>query len=433
MNLAHGVGSVYESPLPVSLYLVGAALTVLISFLLRAVASRGSNETELKEVAGPGAVHVLVAIARAVLLISFLLIFVFAITQPEPGLSVSPLLLWVVIVVLSGTVQSIVGGMWERANPWATIGDFLGARRDREPRSAPLWLGPLLLYALFWFELVSGEGFDPLAVAVVVLGYTLFVLSSKHAFGDDWVLVDPFAILFGFAGRIAPYRIDGQDVDQDADDSRIVYKGPLRELDDPGPMPVPLFWALFILLGSTTLDNVRETVEWTSFVEAIGLDALSDKLVDSVALLLFVLPFLLPFLAAVWAAQRWWHSRSSLLADARLLGWSMIPIGVAYLLAHNMPLLISGLPQLLAQIAAEFGLDLFGRYVPSPGLVWFLEIGLIVGGHVIGVLAAHRIALRLAPSHGAAVKSHTVLTLLMCVFTIVTLYLLSLPLVVQQA
>ena len=82
---------------------------------------------------------------------------------------------------------------------------------------------------------------------------------------------------------------------------------------------------------------------------------------------------------------------------------------------------------------AEFGLDLFGRYLPSPQLVWFLEIVLIVGGHIIGVLAAHRIALRLAPSHGAAVKSHTVLTLLMSAFTIVTLYLLSLPLVVQQA
>ena len=32
---AHGVGRVYESPLPVWLYLVGAAATVLISFAIR--------------------------------------------------------------------------------------------------------------------------------------------------------------------------------------------------------------------------------------------------------------------------------------------------------------------------------------------------------------------------------------------------------------
>lgn len=424
MILAHGVGSVYESPLPVSLYLVGAAGTVLISFLLRAVATGRAADNPPKRLTGPTGTAVLASIGRTVMFISFLLLFVFAVVQPEPGLSVTPLLLWVVIVVLSATVQTVVGGFWERVNPWATMGDLLGARRERESRTPPVWLGPLLLYALFWFELVSGEGFDPLAVAIAVLAYTLFVLSFRETFGDEWELADPFAILFGFAGRTAPLR---------ATEGGIFYKGPLRDLDEDDPMPVPLFVALFVLLGSTTLDNVRETIEWTSFVSSVGLDAVPEKILDSFSLLLFVLPFLLPFLAAVWLAQRWWHSRVNIWIDARRLGWSLIPIGVAYLLAHNMPLLISGLPQLISQIAAEFGLDLFARYVPSPQLVWFLEIALIVGGHVVGVLAAHRIALRLAPSHGAAVRSHTALTLLMCAFTIVTLYLLSLPLVVQQA
>jgi hypothetical protein len=422
MILAHGVGSVYESPLPVSLYLVGAAGTVLVSFALRALAER-TTETEPRRVAGSGAAQVFTSVARAFLLIAFLLIFVFAIVQPDPGLSVAPLLLWVVIVVLSVTVQAVVDNTWERANPWETITGFLGGRRG-DTRTAPVWLGPLLLYALFWFELVSGEGFDPLAVAIAVLAYTLFVLSFKQVFVDDWDLVDPLSILFGFAGRSAPLELR---------DDGIYYKGPLADLDDPAPMPMSLFISVFVLLGSTTLDNVRETIEWTSFVQGVGLDALPDKLVDSFALLLFVLPFLLPFLGAVWAAQKWWHSRSTLITDARLLAWSMVPIGVAYLLAHNMPLLITGLPQLVSQIGSEFGADLFGRYIPSPQLVWFLEIALIVGGHVIGVLAAHRISVRLAPSHQAAVKSHTVLTLLMSAFTIVTLYLLSLPLVVQQA
>lgn len=36
LELAHGVGRVYESPLPVWLYGVGAAATVVISFLIRA-------------------------------------------------------------------------------------------------------------------------------------------------------------------------------------------------------------------------------------------------------------------------------------------------------------------------------------------------------------------------------------------------------------
>ena len=40
MILAHGVGSVYELPLPLPLYLGGAAGTVLLSFALRAFADR---------------------------------------------------------------------------------------------------------------------------------------------------------------------------------------------------------------------------------------------------------------------------------------------------------------------------------------------------------------------------------------------------------
>ena len=423
MNLAHGVGSVYESPLPVWLYVVGAAATVIVSFVIRALATRESRTPEPRVIAGPGVVDGVVAVLKAAGLVSFLLIFVFAVTQPEPGLSVTPLLLWVAIIVLGITLQTISAGLWERSNPWVMVTNFMGAQRERTALTARAWLGPVLLYALFWFELVSGKGFDPLAIAIVVLAYTLFVISLQKAFGDDWRFVDPLAILFGFAGRTAPIA---------ATDDGFVYKGPLRDLDEDEPMPWPWFASVFVLLGATTLDNVRETVHWYSFMKSTGLDAVSDRIVDSVALILGVLPFLLPFAAAVWVAQRWWPQRSSLIEDARRLAWSLIPIGVAYLLAHNMPLLITGLPQLVSQIGAEFGLDLFGHYLPSPQLVWFLEIVLIVGGHIIGVLAAHRIALRLAPSHAAAVKSHTVLTLLMSAFTIVTLYLLSLPLVVQQ-
>jgi hypothetical protein len=74
-------------------------------------------------------------------------------------------------------------------------------------------------------------------------------------------------------------------------------------------------------------------------------------------------------------------------------------------------------------------IDAFGGFFASPKLVWFLEIVLIVGGHILGVLAAHRIALRLGESHAAAMKSQYALTVLMSVFTITTLWLLAQPLV----
>ncbi|HYI46264.1 MAG TPA: hypothetical protein VE174_12475 [Actinomycetota bacterium] len=419
MILAHGVGSVYELPLPLPLYLGGAAGTVLLSFALRAFADRRPVLTEPRVLIGKGGADVLLEVLRTGALVCFILTFVFGILDPERGFTVAPLLFWVGLLIGTTTIQAICRGVWGRVDPWATLQDLLQLDARRARKAPPWWLGPLSIYALFWFELVSGKGFDPIAIITVLLGYTLYVLSFKNTFGDAWEEADPLSILFGFAGRSAPLAVT---------DDGIAYKGFLADLDDESPMSLALFASVFVLLGSTTLDNVRETIQWGDFLIGSGLDAIPTVVMDSVMLLLFSLPFFLPFCATMWLAGRW-SPGSSVMSLARRFGWSLIPIGVAYLLAHNIPLLIVGLPQIVIQIAGRFGLDLFGGYVPSPKLVWFLEIAIIVGGHVIGVLAAHRTAMRISGSHSAAVKSHSALTGLMSLFTIVTLWLLSLPVV----
>ena len=94
-----------------------------------------------------------------------------------------------------------------------------------------------------------------------------------------------------------------------------------------------------------------------------------------------------------------------------------------------MPLFMIGIPLLLNQMVEPLGIEAFHGYAQSPQLVWFVEIVLIVGGHVLGVLAAHRTALRLSGSRAHAARSQVALTVLMTGFTVATLWLLSLPLV----
>ena len=413
------------------LYLTGAALAVAFSFIIRALIPDRPEAREPKRIAGPGVARVLSAVLRVAAIALFAIGLVTAAFVEDGGLTLPLLLFWVVFIVGGVTCSALLDGLWERADPWASIDRWTRVEAESVGALPPPWLGPLSLYLLFWFELV-GPGFEPRGVLFLLLAYSIYSFTFRPRFGESWPLADPFSILFGFAGRIAPFVLR---------DDGIFKRSSISSIDDRDPMPKALFGAVFILLGSTTLDNVSETTGWFDLLRALNLDGLSPnvaKVIDSVALALFALLFAALFFATTWLARRWIGRDRTLGELGRSFGWSLIPIGVAYVLAHNAPLLMIGLPRLLVELSDPFGTGLnllgtthlFSGYSPAPSLVWFIEIALIVGGHVMGVLVAHREAVRLAPSRGAAVRSQLALTGLMSLFTISTLWLLSQPLVV---
>lgn len=233
--------------------------------------------------------------------------------------------------------------------------------------------------------------------------------------------------MFGFAGACAPLRLSADGV---------VYRGWLTELDRREAASKTAFACVFVLLGATTLDNIRETTGWHNFLQSARADALPTVLVDTLALAAFAGLFLAPYALAMWVTARSMRATGSVRAEMRWFAWSLIPIGIAYLLAHNAPLLMTGTRRLIEYLSDPFekGWNIFGTanlfdtYLPSPALVWAMEIVLIIGGHVLGVLTAHRIAVRRAGSHAAAVKSQIALTMLMSFFTVATLVLLGQPL-----
>ncbi len=426
--LAHGVGQVYESPIPLWLYLVGAGATVAVSFVVRAVARDVPRTLTETRIASPGTAKLIRTALSVAGLIGLALMLVGGVVVRDEGFTTATLTFWLGLIIGMVLLSAIIDGTWEAADPWASLEN--GYRIEGvevTERAAPWWLGPLLVYALFWFELISGVGFEDLYIVIAVVAYSLFAFSLRATLGNSWRTTDPLSILFGFAGRIAPFRIST---------TGIYRRSPLFGIDDEDPIPLGIYLALFVTLASTTLDNIRETVGWTNFMKSTGLDALSSQVVDSIALLVFAGLFLVPFLIATATARRW-RPGEPLMTVSRAFGWSLIPIGVAYILAHNAPLIMTGVPAMLRLLSDPFELGwnvfgtarLFSGFAPSPKLVWFIEIAIIVGGHILGVLSAHRTAVRMAPSHGAAVKSQYALTGLMTLYTVATLALLAQPLV----
>ena len=118
-------------------------------------------------------------------------------------------------------------------------------------------------------------------------------------------------------------------------------------------------------------------------------------------------------------------------APGRVYASTLLPIAAGYLIAHYLTLVIQGvvwLPALLVDplmsLAPELG------WIPVSA-VWYLSVAAIVGGHIAGVVLAHRLALRDAPRR-ATVAGLPMLALMIS-YTVLSLWIIAQPIVIEPA
>jgi hypothetical protein len=121
---------------------------------------------------------------------------------------------------------------------------------------------------------------------------------------------------------------------------------------------------------------------------------------------------------------------------ARTFVWSLVPIAIAYHLAHYLTyILLAG--QLIVPLASDpfgWGWDLFGTRggkiridVIGPKALWWVSAIAIVAGHLIAVWIAHVHALRRFGSRRTALRSQVPMIGLMILYTISSLWILAQP------
>jgi hypothetical protein len=123
---------------------------------------------------------------------------------------------------------------------------------------------------------------------------------------------------------------------------------------------------------------------------------------------------------------------------ARAFVFSLIPIALAYHLAHYLSfLLIQG--QLIIPLGSDpfgSGWNLFGTAdyeiniaIVNAKFAWFTSIVAIVVGHITAVYLAHAIALRTLKERKPALESQYPMLFLMVGYTMVSLWILAQPIV----
>jgi hypothetical protein len=453
----HAFGERYDLPAPLGYFVVGAAAAVALSFVVAAVFMRGvSREPRRQGLVVPlgPLLRALRGVCRVISVFLLCMVVVaglFGTRNPEMNLA--PILVWIVWWVGLSFVVAGVGNIWPALDPWRALFEWVdaAARRLGFARGIslslayPAWLGAwpavFLLLLLVWIEVIYPQAAAPSHIAWMALAWSAITLTGTACFGGDtWRCnADVLAIYFGTLGRFAP-------IETGADGRSIVLRAPGSGLITSG---VPSFGMVaFVvamlstvlfdgLLGTQAMALVYSTLsDWMPLHPLAGVYVLGTA--GLIGLWLF---FLLAYLLAC-RATAWLVRDRSANAIARLFVLILVPIAIAYNVAHYFSYLLVQGQMIIPLLSDPLGRrwDLFGTamYYPDVGIVdarftWYLAITSIVAGHVISIWLAHRLALREFGASGKAVAASVPLTVLMVIYTVISLLVIAEPLVKYSA
>ncbi|MGK2929390.1 MAG: hypothetical protein ACSLFO_07415 [Acidimicrobiales bacterium] len=433
--LAHGVGNRADLPLPVWLFAYAASFALLISFVaLRILWPRPRLAAASKGSPAPSWFEAPVAVLRVVAQVLVLVLFVVTVAAAWFGVdsvaaNLAPTAFYVVFWVGLQLLSAVAGDVWHRVNPLYTIAagfDRLAGRDPETDRSTGIWAShwPAAagLLVFLWLELAY---FDPGSVTPVglFLGiYTAAMLAGALRFGAGWIRTgDGFAVLFTLLASLAPAHRD--------ESGRLRLRWPLAGLAQVEPRRGTLA-VILVLLGGTAFDGFSRTQLWS---DQVGSQRDWDlAVVNTAGLLLVIGTVAVLFLVASRLVDILAGDDEGNSEHAWRWVPSLVPIVLAYSIAHYFSLLVFEGQAFVALLSDPFGegWDLFGTAsnlidftVISPNQIAYVQVGAIVIGHVVGVIAAHDRAVELYPEK-VAVRSQYPLLGVMIAYTVGALVLL---------
>ena len=438
--LAHGIGAIQDLPVPAWLFYYGAALVLVASFVALGVLWKEPRLERAREhPLPPGLQRVLLSPVLRVGLgalsvgLFFLVVAAGLVGEDSPTLNLAPTFVYVLFWLGLPLLSVLLGDVWRVLSPWRAAADavaYVSARAGgawRPPFSYPeglgVWPAAALLIGFVALELAYTTPDDPRAVAVAALVYSWITWSGAAAFGRKaWFENgDAFSAYFGLFARMAPFG---------ARKGELVLRAPFSALAKGGERAGTIA-LVAVVLGSVAFDGLSRTNFWedrthtATDTRVIAINLLG--LLGCVALAAAT------YLAAVALAGRLAGTRNDL--RTAFVG-SLVPIGFAYLVAHYFSLFVLQ-GQYLFPLASDpfhYGWDLFGTkdYVPDltilkPATIWYVQVGALVAGHVLGLVIAHDRALSLFPSVRSALRAQYAMLGLMVLYTVGGMWILSRP------
>jgi hypothetical protein len=393
----HGIGGRGDLPVPLWLAAYSAGAAVAVSFFALAAfwsrprfeQSAGTTLARLTLVVDSRPVRWLL---KAIGLAAFVLLLGSAwFGSSEPSRNPAPTWLYVWIWVGIIPLSLLFGPIWRLANPLRTIAAAVPRTSYRQlPRGIAYWPAVGGLAVFLWLELVYPDGSEPLTVALAVTVHAVANVAAGIVFGPRWFAIgDSFEVYAEVLAKLSPIGRN--------DDRQLVLRNPLAGLATI-PQEKGIVALLCLLLGSTAFDGISRWSAWTN--QTGQLSHAGHLIVYTLGLLTSVAAVSGLFLLASRSTGTT-NIRPGAVGNAGLPGafvHSLVPIAIGYAVAHYFSFaLFQGQEGfLLASDPFGRGWNLLGASGTGidyaflgTGLIAAVQIGAIVLGHVLGVVAAH--------------------------------------------
>ena len=345
---AHAFGARYDLPVPLSLYLIGAGATVALSFVVATVFVRGGtgapdrfrfnllHDRGFRMITAPG-VRWAIKLASAALFI--VIIAAGLIGDQDPYQNLAPTMVWIIWWVGMAYVSALFGNLWALVNPWSAVfeaAEWVYARLRPGARlgfalAYPPWLGAwpacILFLAFAWAELVWPARAEPSSLAIIILAYSALTWGAMLLFGRTAWLAggEAFSVAFELISRFAPLE---------ARAGAWNLRPPAIGLIAGERLPPSRVIFVLLLLATVTFDGFKETSAWAAIEAAIGGDGPPGILAVTLGLLVFPLLFLALFLVTCRLMALAGGGRRGTAQLAGHFVTSLVPIAIAYHLAH---------------------------------------------------------------------------------------------------
>jgi hypothetical protein len=428
--LAHGIGGRLDLPVPVSFFVGAAAVVLVVSFAVLALTwpEPRFQDGPLHEVSSisirrsgfSGAVGVV----ALVLVIGQLVPELFGLETDPTRPTIAPVLVWVVFWLVVPFAGAVIGDWYTDLNPWRTIARTLRigeAERSHVTASAGVWPAAAGLVAFTWLELIHPSPASPVTLGTAALVYTLALMGGMAVIGRESGLAtfDAFTPYNRLISAISPL---GR-----SEDGRLIWRGWLRSLTVI-PQWRGLAFFVIVAIGTVSYDGASGTAWFRD-----TFDDLSRSVPGSTLLFLASVALVgLAYYLASWMAARLGSGSWTAREVASRFAHSLVPIALAYAVAHYLTLILFEGQQLIAAVSDPFALgwNLFGTaewkidfFITAAEPIWYAQVGVLVLGHVLGVVLAHDRALT---DFGiGAVRSQYAMLVLMVALTTSGLLILS--------